>query len=132
MRRLLIISIASSLLLALVREPLFHHHGSHEHGPDEPEHHNLALWMHTHLDDHVAPDQDDAEAKLKALQKRQPSQKATLLTFKQENSPSLPGLVEQVAFFAPLVPLALNLFETPPRGHDPPFVHSSIPRSPPI
>ena len=132
MRRLLIIAIASSLLLALVREPLFHQHGSHEHGHDEPDHQNLALWMHTHLDEHLAPDQDDAEAKLNTFQKKQPPQKASLLTFKQESSPSLPVLVEQVAFFAPLVPLALNLFETPPRGHDPPFVHSSIPRSPPL
>lgn len=132
MRRILIISIASSLLLALVREPLFHHHGSHEHGHDEPDHQNLALWMHTHLDDHLAPDQDDGESKLSAFHKGHPPQKASLLTFKQETSPPLPVLVEQVAFFAPLVQLALNLFETPPRGHDPPFVHSSIPRSPPL
>jgi len=132
MRRLLIISIASSLLLALVRDPLFHRHGTREHSHDEPEHQNLALLMHTHPDDHGAPGQDDAKAKLNTFQKRQPPQKASLLTFKQENSPSLPVLVEQVAFFAPLAPLALNVFEAPPRGHDPPFVHSSIPRSPPL
>jgi len=132
MRRLLIISIAFSLLLALVRDPLFHRHGSHEHSHDEPEHQHLALLIHTHLDEHLVPDQDDGESKLSAFQKRQPPQKASLLTLKQETSPSLPVLVEQVAFFAPLVPLAPNLFETPPRGHDPPFVHSSIPRSPPL
>jgi hypothetical protein len=132
MRRLLIISIASSLLLALVREPLFHRHGSHEHSHDEPEHHNLALLMHTHPDDQGVPDQDDAEAKLNAFQKKQPPQKASLLTFKQESSPSLPVLVGQIAFLSPLVPLRLKVFETPPRGHDPPFVHSSIPRSPPL
>jgi len=132
MRRLVVIPIAFSLLLALVRDPFFHRHGNHEHGHGEPEHQNLALWMHTHLDDLLAPHQDDGEAKLNAFQKRQPPQKASLLTFKQETSPSLPVLVEQVAFFAPLVPLAVNVFETPPRGHDPPFVHSSIPRSPPL
>jgi len=132
MRRLLIISIASSLLLALVREPLFHHHGSHEHSLDEPEHQNLAVWMHTHLDDLLVPDQDGAEAKLNAFQKGQPPQKASLLTFEQETSPSLPVLAGQIAFLSPLVPLGLKVFETPPRGHDPPFVHSSIPRSPPL
>jgi hypothetical protein len=88
--------------------------------------------MHTHPDDHGAPDQDDAEVKLNTFQKKQPPQKASLLTFKQESSPSLPVLVGQIAFLSPLVSLGLKVFETPPRGHDPPFVHSSIPRSPPL
>lgn len=132
MRRLVVIQITFSLLLALVREPLFHRHGSHEHSHDEPEHQNLTLLMHTHPDDHGAPDQDDAKAKLNTFQKKQPPLKASLLTFKQESSASLPVLVGQIAFLSPLVPLVLTVFETPPRGHDPPFVHSSIPRSPPL
>jgi hypothetical protein len=70
--------------------------------------------------------------KFNAFQKKQPPQKASLLTFKQESSPALPVLVGQISFLSPLVPLGHKVFETPPRGHDPPFVHSSIPRSPPL
>ncbi len=131
MRRLIVTQITFSLLLALVRDPFLHRHGNHEHNADEPEHQNLSLLMHTHLDGFLTSHQDD-EARLNAFQKKQAPQKASLLTFKQETSPASLILVEQVAFFSPLVPLILKVFETPPRGHDPPFVYSSITRSHPL
>ena len=128
MRRSVALSIILALLFALLRAPFFHLHGGRDHGPHEPGHHNLVLILHTHLQasstssDHALVDVPHTGRSVQAVD---------ILLFEQESPASLPIQAEQLAFFSPLVPVGLTIYELTPRIHDPPWAYPSIPRSPP-
>ena len=131
MRRLMALYFILVLFLSFIRAPFFHLHEGHEHGADEPGHERLDLAFHTHVESHSSSAGHDGETTIGA-QNEPEAQPQSFFQFKQETPPPPPFLVERVAFFCPAASLTLKVFEFPPRVHDPPFVHSSIPRSPPV
>ena len=60
------------------------------------------------------------------------AQTLSFFHFRPETAPPMPALMQEGASLSPLVCLISKMIEPPPRAHDPPFVHSSIPRSPPV
>jgi hypothetical protein len=60
------------------------------------------------------------------------AQTLSFFHLRPETSLPLPILTEEGTLLRPLVCLISKVSEPPPRAHDPPFVHSSIPRSPPV
>lgn len=131
MRRSVALSIILALLFALLRAPFFHLHGGRDHGPHEPGHDNLALTFHAHLKLLSTSPNHPGGTSVDVPHSELSVQPVNILLLKQETSPSLPIQAEQLAFFSPLVPVDLTIYELTPRTHDPPLVHSSIPRSPP-
>ena len=131
MRQFAIVHLALLLVFSLARDPFFHLHEGHEHGLDEPGHEHLVLAFHTHVEmDSPYPHDDEPEiSNAKASVKAQP---LSFFQFKPETSPPLPALMAERVLLSPLVCLISKISEPPPRAHDPPFVHSSIPRSPPV
>lgn len=130
MRRLITLSVILALLLALFRAPFFHLHAGHEHTADEPGHDGLDLAFHTHVESHPSADHD-GETSVSVPKANGDAQSVDVLLFLQETPPSLPVQVEQVASCSQLIPTGLTIYEFTPRTHDPPWIHSSIPRSPP-
>ena len=131
MRRSIALSVILALFLALFRAPFFHLHAGHEHTADEPGHNRLDLAFHTHVDSHPPSADHDGETSVDAPHTLRSVQTINILLLDQPAPYSLTILSEQLAFFSPLVPVDLTIYEPTPRTHDPPFVHSSIPRSPP-
>jgi hypothetical protein len=131
MRRSVSLSVILALLFALFRAPFFHLHEGKDHGPHEPGHHSLALISHVHLRPFSASSHHGAETSVDGRQADRNAQPIDILVLEQEPPPSLPVQIEQVAFYSPLIPTGLAIYELTPRTHDPPVVHSSIPRSPP-
>ena len=132
MRKFGIIYLVLLLLLSFARDPFFHLHEGHEHGSEEAGHEHLALSFHTHIEFHSSSAHDDDQPKVgvsKTLYKAQP---LSFFQFKPETPPPIPGLAEEMAWFSPLVFAISEISQHPPRAHDPPFVFSSIPRSPPV
>jgi hypothetical protein len=130
-RRSIALSVILALLLVLLRAPFFHLHAGHEHGAYESGHDRLDLAFHTHVESHPFSADHDGETSVDAPLTLRSVQAINILLLEQPAPYSLTILSEQLAFFSPLVPVDLTIYEPPPRTHDPPFVHSSIPRSPP-
>jgi hypothetical protein len=128
MRRLVALSVILALLFALFRAPFFHLHEGKDHGPHEPGHRNLALIFHTHF---KPSSTSSGHPLVDVAHIARSVQAVDILLLEQQSPSSLPIQGEQPAFFFPLVPLGLTIYELIPRIHDPPWVHSSIPRSPP-
>jgi hypothetical protein len=131
MRRSAALFVILALFLALFRAPFFHLHAGHEHTPDEPGHDLLHLAFHTHVESHTSSADHDGETSVGVQRANGDAQSVDVLLFLQETPPSLPVQVEQVAFCSRLIPTGLTIYELTPRTHDPPWIHSSIPRSPP-
>lgn len=131
MRQFGIVHLALLLVFSFARDPFFHFHEGHEHGSDEPGHEDLALAFHTH----VEPDSSSAhhahQLEIGATKTSAKAQPLSFFQFRPETPPPLPALMQERALLSPLVFSISKVSEPPPRAHDPPFVHSSIPRPPP-
>ena len=132
MRRFGIVYLALLLVFSFARDPFFHLHAGHEHGPDEPGHERMALAFHTHVELDSSSAHHDDQPKIGATKASAQAQPLSFFQFRPETSLPLPVLTQEGASLSPLFCLISRLSEPPPRAHDPPFVHSSIPRSPPV
>lgn len=132
MRQLVIAHLALLLVFSLIRDPFSHLHEGHEHGLDEPRHEHVALAFHTHVELDSSPSHHDDEPEISAFKASAKAQPLSFFQFRPETSPPLPVMTQEPASLSPLVCLISRISELPPRAHDPPFVHSSIPRSPPV
>ncbi len=132
MRRFGIHYLVFLLVVSFSRDPLAHLHDGHEHGPGEPGHELLALPFHTHLEVETSSVQHHDEPEINTHKSSAKAQPLSFFHFRPETSPPLPALKQEEAVVSSLVCLILKTSEPPPRAHDPPFVHSSIPRSPPV
>lgn len=132
MRLAAIHCVILTLVLSLTRDPFIHLHAGHDHHADEPGHEGLALAFHTHVEMEPSSDHHDHEPEIAP---GRASAKAQTLSFfhpRPETSPPLPILIEERALVSHGICSIAKVSEPPPRAHDPPFVHSSIPRSPPV
>ncbi len=120
------------LVFSFARDPLFHLNDGHEHGAEEAGHEHVALSFHTHVEVPSPSAHDDNQPEISVSKTPSNAQPLSLLQFRPETSPLLPALVQEGAALSPLVCSISKVSEPPPRAHDPPFVHSSIPRSPPV
>ena len=132
MRQFAAVHLALLLVFSLARDPLFHLHEGHDHGLDEPGHEHLVLAFHTHVESDSSPSHHDDQPEIVATKASAKAQLLSFFQFRPESSPPLPVLVQEGASLFPLVGSISRVSEPPPRAHDPPFVHSSIPRSPPV
>jgi len=121
-----------TLVLALTRDPFTHLHTGQDHHADEPGHEHLALGFHTHVEMASSLPNHDDEPEIAATKASAKAQPLSFFQFRPETPPPLPALMQEGAALFPLVCSISNLSKPPPRAHDPPFVHSSIPRSPPV
>jgi len=132
MRRFSIPYLVILLVLSFVRDPFFHLHDGHEHEPGEPGHEHLALPLHTHIESGPSSAHDDDEFEIVAVKAFAKAQPFSLFQFRPEIPQPLPVLTQEQSLLTSLVFSIAKVSEPPPRAHDPPFVHSSIPRSPPV
>jgi hypothetical protein len=121
-----------TLVLSFTRDPFTHLHARHDHQADEPGHEHLALIFHTHIEMDSSPSPHDDEPEISNAKASAKAQPLSFFQFRPETSPPLPALMQERALLSPLVCLISKISEPPPRAHDPPVVHSSIPRSPPV
>jgi hypothetical protein len=120
-----------TLVLSFTRDPFTHLHAGHDQHAEEPGHEHLALAFHTHVEMASSSAHHD-EPEIAGSKNSAKAQPLSFFQFRPETSPPLPVLMQEGASLSPLVCLISRLSEPPPRAHDPPFVHSSIPRSPPV
>ena len=132
MRRVGIVHLALLLVFSFVRDPFFHLHGGHEHGTEEAGHGHVALVFHIHVEVPSSSADHDNQPEIGVSKTPSKTQPLSFFQFRPETSPPLPALMREEAPLSPLVGLISKFSEPPPRAHDPPFVHSSIPRSPPV
>jgi hypothetical protein len=132
MRRFGTIHLALLLVLSFARDPFFHLHDGHEHGAEEPGHENLFLAFHTHAEVNSSSVHSDDQPEIGTTKGSAKAQPLSFFQVRPETPPPLPALTPEGVSQFPLVCSVSKLSEPPPRAHDPPFVHSSIPRSPPV
>ena len=120
-----------TLVLSFARDPFTHLHAGHDHHADEAGHEHLALAFHTHVELKSSPSLED-EPEIGATKATAKAQPLSFFQFRPETAPPMPVLMQEAASLFPLVCLISKVSDPPPRAHDPPFVHSSIPRSPPV
>jgi len=132
MRRFGIVHLIPLLVFSFARDPFSHLHAGHEHRPDEPGHENLALAFHTHVELDSSSAHHDDQPEIGVSKTHSKAQPLSFFQFRPETSPPLPVLTQEAASLSPVVCSISKVSEPPPRAHDPPFVHSSIPRSPPV
>jgi hypothetical protein len=131
MRQFGTICLVLLLLLSFARDPFFHLHEGHEHRSDEAGHERLAINFHAHVEVYTPLAHDDSQPRIgvsKTLSKVQP---LSFFQIRPEAPVPMPGLAEEMAWFSPVVSAISEVNPPTPRAHDPPFVFSSIPRSPP-
>jgi len=124
--------LIATLILSLTRDPFTHLHAGHDHQADEPGHEHLALAFHTHVETAGSSDHHDNQLGTTPTRASAKAQTLSFFHLRPETSPPLPIRTEEEASLSPLVGLISKVSEPPPRAHDPPFVFSSIPRSPPV
>lgn len=132
MRRFGTIHLVLLLVFSFGRDPFSHLHDGHEHGSDEPGHEHLALAFHTHAELNSSLVHHDDQLEIGTTKASAKGQPLSFFQFRPETAPPMPVLMEETASLSPVVCLVPKVSEPPPRAHDPPFVHSSIPRSPPV
>ena len=132
MRRFGIIHLVLLLVFSFARNPFFHLHDGHEHGSDEHGHEHLALAFHTHVELDSSSAHHDDQLEISASKASAQPQPLSFFQFRPETAPPIPVLMQEGTALSPLVRFISKISEPPPRAHDPPFVHSSIPRSPPV
>jgi hypothetical protein len=121
-----------TLVLSFTRDPFTHLHAGHDHQVDESGHEHVALAFHTHVDLDSSPARHNDEPEISAAKASANAQPLSFFHFRPEAPPPMPVLGGEMAWGSPVVFAISAISEPPPRAHDPPFVHSSIPRSPPV
>src|SRR5262249_5210602 len=107
-------------------------HAGRDHGHHERGHRNLSLVFHTHIKPSPRSSNHSAGNKLDISSGEPDAQAVDILLVKQSNPAFLPVQAEQVAVLCKPACGGQSFQEPAPRTHDPPFVCSSPPRSPPI
>jgi hypothetical protein len=131
MRRSFALSLIFALLLTLVRAPFFHLHAGRDHDHYEQGHRNLSLVFHTHITPFPKSSNRSAGNKPNISSGEHDVQVIDILLVKQSNPAFLLVQAEQLAVLCKPTCTGQSFHEPTPRTHDPPFVYSSIPRSPP-
>jgi len=121
-----------TFFLSFTRDPFTHLHAGHDHHADETGHEHLALAFHTHVERDSSSAHHDDQPETFATTDSAQAQPLSFFQFRPETPPQLPVLTQAGASLSPLICFISRVSEPPPRAHDPPFVHSSIPRSPPV
>ena len=132
MRRFGTIHLALLLVLSFARDPFFHLHDGHEHSAEEAGHEQVALGFHIHVEVPSSTAHEDSQPEIGVSRTPSKAQPLSFFQFRPETSPPLPALMQERVLLSPLACLISKISEPPPRAHDPPFVHSCIPRSPPV
>jgi len=132
MCRVAIHCLIVAVVLSFTRAPFTHLHAGHDHRADETGHDHLALPFHTHIELEPSSPHHDDEFEIGTPKASAKAQTLNFFHFRPETSLPLPALRQEEAALSPPICSISKIIEPPPRAHDPPFVHSSIPRSPPV
>jgi hypothetical protein len=131
MRRLSLLSVSLTLLMAFFMAPYQHVHLAASHSENANHHHDDAV-VHTHFYAVSVPTSRNSRASLDDSDGDHARSLDTFTAMPQVFFPAFTRPESRLLFFAPEDVFVGVVEATEPRGHDPPSLEFSAPRAPPV